>query len=71
MIPNFTCWVERYVVRSPQTKKLSQFVKDRLIKGLSKIVARAYRDGFKEGTAHAANCDCGECRKIKKMRPCR
>lgn len=52
MIPNFTYRARRYVQQSPQTKKLPDTVKDRLIKGIARLMSLAYKDGFHEGTAH-------------------
>jgi len=61
MIPNFTCRVRNYVDRSPQCKKLSDFAKERLIKGVAKLLGWAYKQGFEQGKAHPVGCGCSEC----------
>jgi len=66
MIPDFTYRVRNYVQRSPQCKKLSDFAKERLIKGVARLLSWAYREGFTQGIAHPAECGCAECEKIKK-----
>lgn len=45
MIPNFTDRARRYVNQSPQTKKLSDFAKQRLIRGIAAMLSRAYKEG--------------------------
>lgn len=49
---NFTDRARRYVQQSPQTKKLPDSVKDRLIRGIARLMSFAYKDGFKSGTHH-------------------
>jgi len=51
-VPNFTYRARQYVMQSPQTKGLSDFAKERIIKGIAKLMSFAYKDGFHEGTAH-------------------
>lgn len=61
MIPNFTYRARNYVQRSPQGKKLSEFSRDRLIKGIARLLGWAYKQGFEQGKAHPAECGCSEC----------
>ncbi|MFA5553489.1 MAG: hypothetical protein WDA68_02895 [Phycisphaerae bacterium] len=49
MIPNHTFRARRYVEHSPQCKKLSAFSKDRLIKGIAKLISWGYKEGFEQG----------------------
>ena len=61
MIPNFTYRARNYVQRSPQCKDLSGFERDRLIKGIAKLLGWAYKQGFEQGKAHSPGCGCNEC----------
>jgi hypothetical protein len=65
--PNFTCRVRNYVQRSPQCKNLLDFEKERLIKGMARMVNRAYIDGFVLGTSHPKGCNCSDCVDIGKI----
>jgi len=51
MILNFTGRAKRYVQQSPACKRLSDFSQDRLVKGITRLMGEAYKDGFHEGTA--------------------
>jgi len=52
MIPVFfTARARRYVQSSPSTKNLPKFNKDRLIKGIAKLISESFQAGFKQGTA--------------------
>jgi hypothetical protein len=66
MIPDFTYRARSYVNQSPQTKSLADFNKSRLIRGIAKLPAWAYKEGFAQGVSHADNCDCPECKWAKK-----
>jgi len=61
MIPNLTYRAENYVQRSPQCKGLSDFKRERLIKGIARLLGWAYKQGFEQGKAHPAGCGCSEC----------
>ncbi|MCJ7777629.1 MAG: hypothetical protein MUP16_04880 [Sedimentisphaerales bacterium] len=65
MIPGFTYRAEKYVQQIPQCGNLSKWVvaKKRLIKGIARLLAWAYREGFAQGRAHGAKCDCVECKR--------
>jgi hypothetical protein len=56
-VPSFTYRARRYVMQSPSTKKLSDFAKDRIIKGIAQLMSFSYKDGFHEGTAHKTSGD--------------
>ena len=60
MIPNFTYRARNYVRQSPQCRGLSEFNRDRLIRGIAKLLGWAYKQGFEQGKAHPVGCGCCE-----------
>jgi len=51
MIPNFTGRARRYVQRTPQLqiREMSSYKRERLIKGIARLMSETYRQGYKEG----------------------
>ncbi|KKM77864.1 hypothetical protein LCGC14_1365790 [marine sediment metagenome] len=61
MIRDLTYRARNYVQRSPQCRGLSDFKRDRLIRGIAKLLSWAYKQGFEQGKAHGVGCGCCEC----------
>ncbi len=65
MMPNFTQRARNYVQRSPQCKAfLSNYSKERLIRGIAKLMSEAYREGkqvkLSYGSIPGTCCVCGK-----------
>ena len=63
MIPDLTYRAENYVRQSPQCRGLSEYKRDRLIKGIARLLGWAYKQGFEQGKAHGYGCGCSECQR--------